>query len=42
MLFEFLHKYCVTLNDNVTFYSPKTYLKAQSRGVHDCRCENEK
>ncbi len=22
MLFEFLHKYCVTLNDNVTLFQP--------------------
>ncbi len=26
MLFEFLHKYCVTLNDNVTLFQPNFYM----------------
>ncbi len=26
MLFEVLHKYCVTLNDNVTLFQPNVYM----------------
>ncbi len=26
MLFEFIHKYCVTLNDNLTLFQPNCYI----------------
>ncbi len=26
MLFEFLHKYCVTLNDNLSLFQPNFYI----------------